>query len=191
MHSLDDQTDPTQVLESDRPDVSHHRCWLDRVVENRVGRGEAADDVVQEVALAVAKATSWPADESEQRAWLCTIAIRQCALALRNNQRYRDRVEAASQNGVPKAQAQHEPTQDPIYWLLHSESKELIREAIGKLEADARDLLIAKYLHGRTYRELGNAHNQPPHAVEYRVAVARRQLRGLLRDLGVSTEDLP
>jgi RNA polymerase sigma factor (sigma-70 family) len=150
-----------------------------------VGSRTLVEDIVQEVGLAVARTAHIPEPEEELRAWLCTIAIRQCGLALRRAERRQRLVDGA----IANATTPDSRLDDPIYWLLSRERTDLVRGALEAMDPEERSLLIWKYVEGRTYGELGRCLRVPPHVVEYRVVTARKRLRGLLIERGLGEDE--
>lgn len=152
-----------------------------------MGSQAFVEDVLQEIGLAVARNAVPSERDEELRPWLCTIAIRQCALALRNAQRQRRLLE-----GVAANQADLDSRlDDPVYWLLDRERADLVREALAVMDEDQRTLLIWKHVDGMTYGQLAHHFRVPVHVVEYRVVTARKSLRRLLIERGMGKGDLP
>jgi len=166
--------------------VARHRSWLVRLVASRMGSASLVEDVLQEISLAVARSSTLPEQESQVAPWLCTIAIRQCALAHRKAIRQRRLIDGAA------ATVGDSDTwlDDPIYWLLDRERSGLVREALKLLDANGRSLLISKYVHGNTYPQMAADLGVEPHVVEYQVATARKNLRTLLIERGLGKDDL-
>ena len=94
--------------------VQRNREWLVRLISSRTGSQTLVEDVLQEVGLAVARSAPACKQQEELRPWLCTIAIRQCALALRKTQRQQRLLEGAAENELDAESR----LDDPIYWLL-------------------------------------------------------------------------
>lgn len=168
------------------PLVERHRGWLERLVAARTCCRDAVDDVLQEVAVAVARSSQPPVDE-EERPWLCAIAIRQCALFLRKSSR-RMRLVAKAAERLPQDTGRR-LDEDPIYWLMSREDAGLVARAVGTLAADDRQLLHWKYIDGMTYPELASRLGVARHVAEYRVVVAKKRLRGLLVEIGLGEDD--
>lgn len=144
------------------------------------------EDVMQEIGLAIAHSKHPPKHDEDLRPWLCTIAIRQCALALRKATRQRRLETVVAEN----ADDSGSKLEDPIFWLLNRERSKLLRDALKELDEDFRALLVWKYVEGKTYPELANQLNTPTHVLEYRVTKAKSLLRQLLIARGVEKEDL-
>ncbi len=171
----------------ERPLVERHRGWLERLVAARTCCRDAVDDVLQEVAVAVARSTRPPTAETEERPWLCAIAIRQCALFLRKAGR-RTRLEAQAAERLPRA-AGDRLSDDPIFWLMGREDAGLVARAVAALPPDDRQLLDWKYIDGLSYPEVAARLGVARHVAEYRVLVAKKRLRRLLVETGFEEDD--
>lgn len=170
-----------------RPLVERHRGWLERLVAARTCCRDAVDDVLQEVAVAVARSPQPPSRETEERPWLCAIAIRQCALFLRKSAR-RSRLLARAAELLPRHDTQR-LEDDPIFWLMGREDAGLVTEAFARLAADDRQLLTWKYIDGLSYPQVAARLGVARHVAEYRVLVAKKRLRSLLVDIGLGEDD--
>jgi len=168
--------------------VDQHRSWLARVVAARTRSRDAIDEVLQEVALAVTRSENPPARDEEVRPWLCTIAIRQCALLLRKACRANRLVSSANAELVRRSADRLRD--DPIFWLLAKESETLVRRCLDALDEDQRGLLNWKYVDGLTYPEISRLLGVSRHVAEYRVVVAKKALRKMFLDMGLAEEDV-
>ena len=169
---------PDATCTSNRPTVEEHRDWLRAVVARRVRAADLVEDVLQEVALAIAKATNWPTEPSEQRAWICTIAVRQAAMLARSERRRSQHQRAAIST------CEQVLDDDPLAGLLHAEHAELLKRTLAGLRPADRRLLVWKYLEQFTYATIADRLGVSTGAVEYRLAKLRRDLRVRLAELG-------
>ena len=156
--------------------------WLRSVVLGRV-RGAAAEDVLQEVALAEARAAAGGAARSLPPAdrrgpWLYRVAVRQAALAARAAGRRRSRERRAA---GPDADA----APPPLAALLHAETAELLRAALAELPPGDRDVLVLKHVEGLTYAQIAARLGVSAHCVEDRLRRGRGRLRRALARRGV------
>ena len=145
---------------------------------------DMVDDVMSEVLLAVSKSPQRPPPE-EWQPWLCKIAVRQAALANRTALRREQLSERYAKQNVGD-----EFSEDPIVWLLDKERHDTLRMVLGDLDLDMRELLIAKYVHRQTYAQIGERLGIAEHVAEYRVSRAKKQLRSMLVERGLSEEDV-
>ncbi len=146
--------------------------WLRTVVRARVGEPQAVDDLLQEVALAVAKQDAWPRDPAKVAPWLYRIAVRQCLLYRRRAGRQRRLVQRYANR---RAATVREP--DPLHWLLGRERDETLRRILQELPDRDREMLMLKHVEGWSYPQIAEQLGVSRHAVEYRLLKARRRLR--------------
>ena len=155
--------------------------WLRAVVAGRTGRAGLTDDVLQEVALALAEAAADPAalPPADRRGpWLYRVAVRQAALALRTAGRRRRREASA-------AAPDRDAGPPPLAALLRAETAELLKAALADLPPGDRDVLILKHVEGFTYVQIADRLGVSAHCVEDRLRRGRGRLRRALARRGV------
>ena len=154
--------------------LAQHDRWLRTIVLARVRERQAVDDVMQEVAMAAVRQAAPLLDLAKVAPWLYRLAVRQSLLYRRKCGRKR-RLEAGyALAGPPDLCA---GGIDPLSWLLADERRSLIRQALGKLSARDREILLLKYTEGWNYHQIA-AHIGISHsAVEARLHRARQRLR--------------
>ncbi|MEP3479523.1 MAG: sigma-70 family RNA polymerase sigma factor [Fuerstiella sp.] len=166
--------------------VQQNRSWLTRLIASRCDDASAAEDVLQEVSLAVVQSDDKPDSESRLRSWLCTIALRQCALRIRRVVRQRRLLG----NVADHQRTQDDSSCDPLLWMMRSEHAELIRTALADLDPSSRWILLQKYQKKRTYAEIAEEKDMAAHKIEYQVLKARQTLHQKLIQLGIDQEVL-
>jgi RNA polymerase sigma factor (sigma-70 family) len=167
--------------------MAEHRAWMLQVITARTGTASLAEDVLQEVSLAVARSESRPTRADDVAPWLCKIVVRQCALAIRTEVRQQRRLDGFQQNRPP----QDARAGDPIFWLLREEREAIVRRELAALEPPLRQALVWKYLHGLRYEEIAARLGLSRHGAEARVIQARKLLRRRLEARGIEGETLP
>ncbi len=160
--------------------LNDHLPWLRSVVWSRLRDPDAVDDVVQEVLLAYAKHR--PEQLNGQLApWLYRVAVRQCLLHRRRKGRWARRQEAARKRQIATwKQNQQERAPDPSGWLLAQENQQLVRRAMAQLPDRDAQMLLLKYAHGWSYRQIADHLGVSVSSVESRLHRARGRLRRLL-----------
>jgi RNA polymerase sigma factor (sigma-70 family) len=167
--------------------VQHDR-WLRTVVLARVRERQAVDDVMQEVALAAVRQAAPLADAAKLAPWLYRLAVRQallyrrkCGRRRRLQESYENRQERHRENGHAGPSVL-----EPLGWLLSDERQTLVRQALGRIAARDREILLLKYTenwnYGQIAKHLGISHS----AIEARLHRARRRLREQLAELEIS-----
>ena len=158
-----------------------HRSWIRTVVRSRIRDPHAADDVVQEIALAVLQQNSRPTDSAKVAPWLYRIAIRQTINYRRRTGR-QDRLltQFAGAKTRPDSSAAN-----PYDWVLAEEQQLSVAVALECLSAQAREMLLLKYAEGWTYKQLASHLGVKVKTVENHLMKARRELRCRLREQGI------
>jgi RNA polymerase sigma factor (sigma-70 family) len=167
--------------------VEKHRHWIERVIVARTGAEGPVEDVIQEVNLAVTRSNSRPTCPDQIAPWLCKIVVRQCALVVRNQMRHQHKLSRFQRT----RETPHLQSGDPVFWLLHEECREIVREELARMNLASRQLLVWKYLQDMSYHELASRLNVSIHAAEYRVIEARKELRRRLEARGVERGESP
>jgi RNA polymerase sigma-70 factor (ECF subfamily) len=161
--------------------LTEHRPWLRAVVLARVGDSHAADDVLQEVALAVVRQGPRLYDNAKVAPWLYRVAVRQALIYRRKAGRRRKRHDALRR--------EHETApddagpRDPLQWLLSRERREVVRGALGRLDDRDAEILVLKYAEDWSYRQIAANLGVSESAVESRLHRARKKLRDALADV--------
>ena len=152
--------------------------WLRLVVLARVRDRHAADEVMQEIALAAVAQKSPIRDREKLGAWLRRLAVRQALMYQRGRGRqHRLIVRHAASSGESQGSSTHRDTLD---WLVREERSSLIREAVKRLPGRDAEILLLKYLEGWSYQKLGEHLELTTSAVESRLHRARARLRNEL-----------
>ena len=66
---------------------------------------------------------------------------------------------------------------EPLDWLLSSERQRLVRQAVGSLHHRDQELLLLKYLHNWSYKQIAEHLGVSDSAIESRLHRARQKLR--------------
>lgn len=164
-------------------ELQRHQKWMHGVAKSRLGDIHAADDVMQDVSLAVIRQNGRPTDPEKIRAWLYRIVVRRAADHLR--QQYRqDEVIADF-----AAESSNEAVVDDGHdWVLETDAPQLLQAALAKIPEDDRRMFECKYGENWSYRQLAEQFGMSERAVEYRLVCARQRLRKELQTLRNSGE---
>jgi RNA polymerase sigma-70 factor (ECF subfamily) len=157
-----------------------HRRWLSTVVHSRLADHQAAEDVLQEVALAAIVQNCKPVDPSKVAPWLYRIALRKVINHHRSTGRRKRLIHGAVQSGRG---SEVSPAPTPGEWLMRLEDDSALGEAMKKLPSHDRQILLLKYTEGWGYQELAEHLGITVKTVEYRLLKAKRALRALLGEL--------
>jgi RNA polymerase sigma-70 factor (ECF subfamily) len=133
-----------------------------------------AQDVVQEAYLRAFKSFSG-FHGSNGRAWLLTIVRNTSYTLLKKNRAvdltttFDEEIHAPGHDAI-----------DPATILERSEDAQLITEAMDKLPAEFREILVLRHQEGLSYKEIADIAQIPPGTVMSRLARARAKLREYL-----------
>lgn len=154
--------------------IESNRRWLSTVVHARLADRQAAEDVLQEVALAAIAQTSRPTDPAKIAPWLYRIALRKVI----NHHRSTGRRKKLVNNAIAAGRAlEHSTEPNPGEWLLKAERQKNVAEVLEQLEPQDRQILLLKYTEGWGYQDLADHLGISIKTVEYRLLKARRALR--------------
>jgi RNA polymerase sigma factor (sigma-70 family) len=154
--------------------LAQHDRWLRTVVLARLQEPQAADEVLQEVALAAVRQAAPLADAGKVAPWLYRLAVRQALLYRRKCGRRRRLVHRYTEQVRGDATG---TVLDPLDWLLVEERRAQVRAALARLPARDAEILLLKYTEHWNYHQIA-AHLGVSHsAVEARLHRARRRMR--------------
>lgn len=166
--------------------AENHR-WLETVVRSRLGDAHAAEDVMQELAIAVMKQSNRPTEPSKVAPWLYRIALRKVI----NHRRYQGRQRRLLEGfGKFHEARQSEVDATPGGWLLSHESLQGVRTALQRINMSDRQILLLKYSEGWSYRQLADHLGISVKTVEYRLLRARQALREQLAQEEPASESM-
>lgn len=156
-------------------ELARHGRWLRTVVAARLGCREGVDEVLQEVALAAVAQRAPLQDADKVAPWLYRLAITQSLLYRRKLGRQRRLTSRYALSTQPCEASSRET--DPLSWLLASERRQIVRQALARLAQRDREILLLKYSEGWNYHQLASHLGISHSAVETRLHRARARLR--------------
>jgi RNA polymerase sigma factor (sigma-70 family) len=173
--------------------LEQHRPWLQKVLRCRIGDRHEADDLFQEIALAVVRQSSprinshdsrkfnnVPEDPEKVAPWLYRLAVRQTVNFHRR----------ANRKSQAKPSAELDPyssAPQPLDWMLAQEQRANLEIALAQLPAPDQEILMLKYTENWTYEQMSNQLGVPVRTIEYRLLTARNKLRKRLTQLGTTS----
>lgn len=157
--------------------LRQHRRWLETVVRARLGDAHAAEDLMQDLAIAVLKQSNKPTDHQKVAPWLYRIALRKVINHRRFQGRQRRLVDGFGRH-TEHIGSGEEPSSN--HWLMKQETMASVREALKHINESDRQILLLKYTEGWNYRELSAHLGISIKTVEYRLLRARDALREVL-----------
>lgn len=162
--------------------LAHLRPGVLRYCRARLGRTagtyESADDVAQEVCMAVVKALPGYVDKGAFRAFVHGIAAHKVADAQRAA--YRDRSDATDR--LPD---RADPGAGPEDQVLADERAQAARALLDRLPPAHREILLLRVVSGLTAEQTGQALDMTPGAVRVAQHRALSRLRTLAQTAGL------
>ncbi|HEY4234182.1 MAG TPA: sigma-70 family RNA polymerase sigma factor [Lacipirellulaceae bacterium] len=158
--------------------LAEHGRWLRTVALARVGEPQAADEVLQNVAVTAIEHGNRLRDSTKVAPWLYRLAVVAALQYRRRQGRGRKLLDRYATRVPPTDVDADEP--DPLDWLLVGEQRKLVRSALRQLPRRDAEILILKYTEDWSYRQLAEHLGLTTSAVEARLHRARRKMRTLL-----------
>lgn len=158
-----------------------HSQWLRTALFARLQNADAVDEVMQELAVVVLRASSPVRDESRIGPWLYRVAVRQALLYRRSRGRSR-KTENGFREGLDRREEEIASSDDPSSQVVSDERADRVRGEVAALPRRDREILLLKYAEDLNYRQIGERLGLSVSAVEARLHRARIRLRSRLRD---------
>ncbi len=156
-------------------ELHRHRRWLRTVLLARCGDGPLADELLQELALAVVRRPPSLRAGSPAAPWLYRVAVRQWLMyRRRTGRRRRIELRYATREGRFETDTER---YNPVEWILGEERRRLVRAALAALPPRDAEILLLKHTEDWTYRQLADHLGVTEAAVESRLHRARQRLR--------------
>lgn len=150
-------------------ELSHRQVY--RLMVRMVGLQDAAD-VTQQVFLQVFRKIGQFAGRSKFETWIYRLAVNEALQYLRKGDRWKFQTLA------------HEPVSHRKPEEDRGEHKELLEQALSRVEPELRSIFVLREVEGLSYREIAQAIDTPEGTVGSRLNRARRELQQHLTDLG-------
>lgn len=155
-----------------------HRRWVAAIVLAYKPWWTDADDVLQEVALAVVRKGHTVRDAQAFKGWLRTVAINAARLAARTS-------EAPVANPDGAAQTRSPAASSPLACVIEDDAGRRITRLAAMLPDGYREPLMLKAIDNLSYRQIGKMMGLPETTIETRIARARKMLRELAAKQGL------
>lgn len=172
------QTDAKAVEACQRGDqVAQRRLYeasnqnVYRLMVRMVGFQDAAD-LTQQVFLQVFRRIGQFSGRAQIGTWIYRVAVNEALQHLRRSKRWRIRT------------LTQEPLDRSPDSCVNVDDKELLEQALGRLEPDLRSAFLLREVEGLSYSEIAEALEIPEGTVGSRLNRARRELKQHLIELG-------
>jgi len=147
---------------------ARYRGLVEGVCAARLGRSDLLADAVQEVFLKLMLSVRQIREPGALAGWLGRVARTTAAdLALKESKK-------------PRAEKLVTPRQasSPLEQAVRDERGRLLMETVMDMKPEFREVLLLRYLHSRSYREIAEVLGEPVTTVQVRLHRARKQLAG-------------
>jgi RNA polymerase sigma-70 factor (ECF subfamily) len=161
--------------------ITEHRDRVFNITYRMLGNRAEAEDVAQEVFIAVFKTIDSFREESKFSTWLYRVTVNHCKNRIkylaRRHDRDRDELDetkhesSGAVNGTPVRHAQ------PDRALASAQMEKLLQEAIANLDEDHRAVVILRDVEDLTIEEICEITGLPDGTVKSRLHRARLVLR--------------
>lgn len=141
-----------------------------------LGREDDARDAAQETFIAAYKAAANFRGEAKVSSWLHRIAVNQC-LTIKRRQKSRAEDFLDDENGEAENTFIAAPSSSPGRQSEQSERLTLVRQAVGALPEDLRQVIVMKEFEEMTFQEISETLELPLSTVKSRMYTALKQLR--------------
>jgi RNA polymerase sigma-70 factor (ECF subfamily) len=142
-----------------------------RLAARIVGVQDAAD-VVQQAFLQAFRRIEQFAGRSRFETWLFRLTVNEALQHLRRNKRW------------PAGDLPYEPMDESPGYDRQAEQKELLEQALARIDPELRAIFLLREVEELSYREIAAALNIPEGTVGSRLNRARHELQQQLKDLG-------
>lgn len=156
-------------------EFARNRPWMLRILRSRVGDAHAAEDCLQNIAVAVWSQDCKPELPEKVAPWLYRLTVR----AAINFHRHRGRRPSVALTDETRVVSGDQT--EPLDWLLEQEREGQIYRALRRLPPRDREILVLKYTQGWTYQQLADHLGVKPKTIEYRLMKSRDRMRRLMR----------
>ena len=156
--------------------VAEHEKWVRGLAYRLMGWDGDAEDVVQEVFLAVLKGGKRFRGQSSVKTWLTTITVNKCRTYRRRQavkSRVWDMLRLTTREGAAEGAAAA---------VVRGEEYEQVQQAVGELAVRLREVVVLRYLQEMSIAEVAKVLGISVNAVNARLSRARGELKERLKN---------
>lgn len=141
-----------------------------------LGREDEAGDAAQEAFIAAYRNLKNFRGDSRVSSWLHRIAVNQC-LTIKRRQKSRAEDFLDDESGEGERTFVASPSLSPARTTEKSERMNLVRQAVGGLPSDLRQVVVMKEFEEMTFQEISETLELPLSTVKSRLYTALKQLK--------------
>jgi RNA polymerase sigma-70 factor (ECF subfamily) len=144
-----------------------------------LGREDEAADAAQETFISAFRNLSGFRGEARVSSWLHRIAVNQC-LTVKRRSKTRSEDFLGDENDANDRAFVAPPSASPSRRTEHTERLKIVRQAVGSLPVDLRQVVVMKEFEEMTFQEISETLELPLSTVKSRLYTALKQLRAKL-----------
>ena len=148
------------------------------------GEYEMAEELTQETFLRCYQFLKSYDPKRKFSTWLYTVAKNLCIDHLKKRRGGRQISLDQSLPAVERHEAGRSTVGDPQFLCIRNQEDARLLEALGKLEASRRVVLVLYYFQGLSYKEISEAVGVPVSTVKIRIFRAKKALLAIMRGSG-------
>ena len=152
-----------------------------------IGEAEGVEEVFQEVSLAAVRQKAPIHDPTKVSPWLYRLAVIHSLLYRRKIGRKKKLIDRFTQK-IPIVE-NDQRQREPLEWLLEQERRQMVKEAMKRIPKPFQELLLLKYIHDWSYKEMAEKLGMTVSAVQAKLHRARGMLKKRLTRT-ISAEDV-
>jgi len=141
-----------------------------------LGREDDAGDAAQEAFIAAYRNLANFRGDAKVSSWLHRIAVNQC-LTIKRRQKSRAEDYVVDEDGAEERTFVASPRLSPARTTEKVERMNLVRQAVGALPSDLRQVVVMKEFEEMTFQEISETLDLPLSTVKSRLYTALKQLR--------------
>ena len=141
-----------------------------------LGREDDAGDAAQEAFIAAYRNLANFRGDAKVSSWLHRIAVNQC-LTIKRRQKSRAEDYVVDEDGAEERTFVASPHLSPARTTEKVERMNLVRQAVGALPSDLRQVVVMKEFEEMTFQEISETLDLPLSTVKSRLYTALKQLR--------------
>ena len=141
-----------------------------------LGREDDVCDACQESFIAAYRNIKNFRGEAKVSSWLHRIAVNQC-LTIKRRQKSRSEEFLDDENGAEERTFVASPNYSPARMIEKSERLTLVRQAVGGLPTELRQVIVMKEFEEMTFQEISETLELPLSTVKSRLYTALKQLK--------------
>ena len=157
--------------------AQHHR-FIFRFLYGMVGEADLAEDLTQETFMRAYRSMDTLRGESKLSTWLCGIAKNVALNTLRNRRREFPTIEIDQPSVAKLSEGEGIAPDD---YLLNKELRNVIHDALERLDSDKRMVFILKLLQQRSYEEIAEITGFSIPKLKTDLYRAKAEMRSLIR----------